>query len=154
MTFLLFQLGKDRYALEARRVAEVLPPVALKKIPAAAPGIAGVLNYHGSPVPVVDLGAMALGQPARARLSTRILLVRYAAGTGPEQFLGLLAEQATETLRREPADFQPAGVTSPDTPFLGPVTTDSRGLIQRVELEQLLTPAAREQLWQTAAALA
>ena len=102
MTFLLFQLGKDRYALEARRVAEVLPPVALKKIPAAAPGIAGVLNYHGSPVPVVDLGAMALGQPARARLSTRILLVRYAAGTGPEQFLGLLAEQATELLQGLP----------------------------------------------------
>jgi len=151
MTFLLFQMGGDRYALEAGRVAEVLPRIALKKIPTAAPGIAGVLDYHGAAVPVVDLSAMVLGQPAPPSLSTRILLLRYGGESGPEHLLGVLVAQATETLRRELSDFQPPGVTTPAARFLGPVTNDARGLIQRVELEQLLTPAAREQLWQQAA---
>ncbi len=35
MLFLLFQLGKDRYVLEAARVIEVLPLMDLKQIPEA-----------------------------------------------------------------------------------------------------------------------
>jgi len=35
MLFLLFQLAKDRYALDAGQVAEVLPWVGIKQIPQA-----------------------------------------------------------------------------------------------------------------------
>ena len=148
MIYLLFQIGSDRYAIEAARVAEVLPPVSLKTVPAAATGIAGVLDYHGTPVPVVDLRAMTLREPTRARLSSRLLLVRYGSDAARARLLGLLAEQATETIRREPAEFQPAGVSPADAPFLGPVTSDARGLIQRIEPDQLLTAEVRAQLWQ------
>ena len=41
MLFLLFRLGHDRYALEARRVVEVVPLLALKKIPQAPRGVVG-----------------------------------------------------------------------------------------------------------------
>jgi chemotaxis-related protein WspB len=150
MILLLFQLGPDRYALDASRVAEVLPWVGLKQIPQAAPGVAGVFNYHGAPVPVVDLSAMALGRPARRSLSTRLVLVRYQAESGTPRLIGLLVEQATETLRRNPGDFRPAGVSSPDAPYLGPVTNDERGIIQWVEVERLLKPEVRSQLWQQA----
>jgi len=50
MLFLLFQLGQDRYALEASRVIEVLPLVSLKRIPQAPRGVAGLFNYRGRPV--------------------------------------------------------------------------------------------------------
>ena len=65
MLFLVFQLGPDRYALDAKRVAEVLPLVDIKSIPHAPNGIAGVFNYRGTPVPVIDLAQLTLGQPAR-----------------------------------------------------------------------------------------
>ena len=39
MLFLLFQLGKDRYALEARRVVEVVPLLARRKQPMSVPPI-------------------------------------------------------------------------------------------------------------------
>ena len=45
MLFLLFELGRDRYALDALQVAEVLPLLALKEMPLAPPGVAGLLNY-------------------------------------------------------------------------------------------------------------
>jgi chemotaxis signal transduction protein len=67
MLFLLFQLNESRYALEAGCVLEILPLVEIKKLPHAAPGVAGLFYYRGAPVPVIDLSALALGRPARER---------------------------------------------------------------------------------------
>ena len=70
MLYLLFQIGKDRYAIEARHAVEVLPFVDLEKIPQAlsapsAPsqrprGVAGIFNYRGQPVVAVDLCELTL----------------------------------------------------------------------------------------------
>jgi chemotaxis-related protein WspB len=154
MTFLLFQIGADRYALELRRIAEALPGVKLKAIPQAAAGIAGIFNYHGRPVPVVDLTALVVGRPASKSLSTRLLVVPYAAADGTPRLLGLLAEQATATAQFAPQDFKEPGVTTTGTPYLGAVASDAGGLIQRVEIEKLLSPEVREQLWRQAEAAA
>jgi chemotaxis-related protein WspB len=147
MLFLLFQLGADRYALPASLVREVLPLVELKKIPQAPPGVAGVFNYHGEPVPVLDLSEFVLGKPAKPSLSTRILLTDYR-----RHALGLIAEQATETIRRDEADFAETGITVEGAPYLGPVATDERGVIQRVELDALLPEGIRDVLFGNAGA--
>jgi chemotaxis-related protein WspB len=147
MLFLLFQLGKDRYALDTAQVVEVLPTVKLKEIPQAPAGVAGAFNYHGAPVPMIDLAALALGQPSRARMSTRIILVNYTEPGGETHLLGLLAERTTETIRREAADFVDAGVAVDAAPYLGPVTTDAQGMIQRIEINQLLTAQVRDLLF-------
>lgn len=148
MLFLLFQLGPDRYALPAADVVEVLPLIQIKSLPGAPKGVAGVMDHRGQPVPVVDLSALALGRPAAARLSTRLVLVRLQAD-GTEKLLALVAENATETLRRDPAEFVASGVTSPGAPYLGPVTRDARGLIQRIEVRQLLSPDVLSALFST-----
>lgn len=147
MILLVFHIGDDRYAVHTSRIVEVLPPLPLKAIPGAAPGICGLFNYHGAPVPVVDITAMTLGKSATRTLSTRIILLRYSTAGGQEHLLGMLAENATTTIRRRKEDFQPTGVTPSGAPFLGPVTRDERGLVQWVEPERLLTPQAREELW-------
>jgi chemotaxis-related protein WspB len=132
MLFLLLQLGPDRYAIAARDVVEVLPLVEIKRLPQTPPEIAGLFTYRGAPVPLLDLCQLAYGVPARARLSTRILLVNCQQG----RLLGLIAEGATAMLRCEPA-----------APWLGPVIRDERGIVQRIEWQQLLTPALRERLY-------
>jgi chemotaxis-related protein WspB len=152
MLFLLFQLGNDRYALEAGQVAEVLPLLSLKQIPQAPPAVAGAFDFRGEPVPVVDLSQMALGRPARCRLSTRIILVHYPDGSGDQRLLGLIAERVTETIRRDPQDFVASGVDLDAAPYLGPLATDARGLIQRVVVDRLLTSAVRDLLFQQAVA--
>jgi chemotaxis-related protein WspB len=152
MLFLLFRLGKDRYALPATQVVEVLPMLAVKQFPQAPPAVRGAFDFRGRPVPLVDLTQMALGVPAREQLSTRIVLVDYPDGAGATRLLGLLAEQVTETLRRNPEDFRDSGVELPDAPWLGPVASDPGGLVQRVEVGQLLTPAVRALLFPAEAA--
>jgi len=63
MLFLVFQLGPDRYAIEAAQVVEVLPLVNSKHIPRAPLGVAGVFDYHGTPVPLIDFTELAQGTP-------------------------------------------------------------------------------------------
>lgn len=148
MLFLLLRLGRDRYALEAGSVEEVLPLLELKALPQAPAGIAGLFSYHGTPVPVLDLGLLALGRPARRRFSTRIALVKLAdAGGEQKKLLGLMAEQMTQTLHRAPEEFTDSGVNCVEAPWLGAVTSDDAGLIQRIDVERLLPPAVRAALF-------
>jgi len=147
MLFLLFQLGEERYALDAGEIAEVLPLVGVRQFPQAPPGVAGIFNYRGTPVPVIDLCQLAIGRPARRRLNTRIVLVHYRGENGAVHLLGLIAERAAETLRREPAEFVPSGITNAAAPYLGPVVMDARGPIQRIEVSQLLPLSLRDLLF-------
>jgi chemotaxis-related protein WspB len=154
MLFLLFHLGQDRYALEAGQVVEVLPLVALKALPGAPRGVAGLIDYRGVAVPVIDLSALALGVPAALRVSTRLLMVRYLPPPGGERLLGLIAERATDTMKCAPEDFRSTGVESPGARYLGPVVHDPRGLIQRVEIAALLSDELRAALFPETAEVA
>jgi chemotaxis-related protein WspB len=138
MLFLVFQLGTDRYAVDAAQVVEVLPLVNSKQIPRAALGIAGVFDYHGAPVPLIDLTELAAGTPSRKWMSTRIILINYRNKTGEAHLLGLLAERATETMRRPEEDFVDSGLAVPGAPYLGPVVFDAARVIQRIDVQKLL----------------
>lgn len=146
--FLLFHLGAQRFALPTAPIVEVLPLVSLRALAQAPAGVAGVFDYHGATVPLIDLVALALalGRPARRRMSTRIVLVRYQDGA-ETPLLGLLAERITDTIRRDESDFTQTGVEVEATPYLGPVTRDAQGLVQRVDLAKLLPEAVRAVLF-------
>ena len=144
MLFLLFKLGGDRYALEAARVIEVLPLVQLKRIPQAPRGVAGIFNFRGRPVPAIDLSELTLGRPASERLSTRLIIVNYPDETGLYQPLGLIAEQATEMIRRESRDFVEPGLKLGSPPYLGPVLLEGGSPIHWVREQRLLPENVRD----------
>ena len=147
MLFILFQIGRDRYALAASSIIEVLPLMNLKRVPCAPAGVAGVLNYRGTPVPVVDLNEMTMGEPAARRLSTRIILVTYPLHAQHPRALGLIAEHATNMIQRSMHVFIVTGVESDDARYLGRVANDAGGLIQWIVVERLLTPEVRDVLF-------
>jgi chemotaxis-related protein WspB len=154
MLFLLFQLEQDRYAIEAGRVAEVVPLVHLKQLPHSPRGVAGVCNFHGQLVPVLDLSALTLGRNARPRLGTRLVLVNYVLPGGETHLLGLLAEGATEIIERRKTDFADTGIRNDGAPYLGKVTPEHRGIIQWIDIAQLLPAELRDRLFAEAGALA
>ncbi|WP_406821090.1 chemotaxis protein CheW [Pseudomonas sp. KnCO4] len=141
--YLQFRIQEQRFALSVHEVIEVLPRQPLKPI-AQAPGwVAGVLAHRGQLVPVVDLAALSFGQPAAQRTSTRLVLVHYRG----DLQLGLVLEQATETLRCHPDEFQPYGVDRGEAPYLGPVRQDEQGLLQRIEVNELLPDVVHQLLY-------
>jgi len=132
MLFLTFRIGDECYALDTALISEVLPLLRITRVQQAPAGIAGLVMYRGRSVPVVDLSELMLGEPARSYISTRLILVRHG-----EHLLGLIAEQATETLRRDSGSFADSGVTSKAAPYLGPVTQHGDRLIRRFEVQKL-----------------
>jgi len=114
----------------------VLPRLPLKPIAHAPSWVAGVFAHRDRMIPVIDISAMTFGTEAVARTSTRLVLVKYRG-----QLLGLLLEQASDTLRCDPADFQPYGIDNCDAPYLGPVRQDEAGLLQWLSIDDLLSPA-------------
>ncbi|MDQ0705715.1 chemotaxis-related protein WspB [Pseudomonas sp. W3I7] len=146
--FLVFRIGGERYALKATEVAEVLPRLPLKPIAHAPLWVAGIFAHRGAMVPVVDLCALTFGTAAQARTSTRLVLVNYQPQPWIEaRWLGLILEQATDTLRCDPAEFQPYGLANREAPYLGPVREDALGLMQWVGVADLLTDDVRALLF-------
>ncbi|HEY0792663.1 MAG TPA: chemotaxis protein CheW [Chthoniobacterales bacterium] len=146
MLFILFQLGPARYAIPANRIVEVLPRLKLNGLWQVPAGISGLFNYRGAVVPVVDLSLMIRGEPAARRLSTRIILVEATQGER-KRLLGLMAEHVTETMQFNAGAFSETGVASDGAPCLGRMANHEGNFIQRVAIEQLLTPGIRDALF-------
>jgi len=146
--FLVFRVGGERFVLDTREIAEVLPRVPLKPIAHTPAYVAGVLAHRGALVPVIDVSALSFGTPAPQRTSTRLVLVHYRFDPArPDLLLGLILEQASDTLRCDPAEFRPYGVDNREAPYLGPVREDAQGLMQWIGVQDLLDDAVRALLF-------
>jgi chemotaxis-related protein WspB len=60
MLLLLFEIGNGRYALEVNQIIEIVPLVKFKKIPHSPDYVAGLMNYRGKGLPVIDLNLLLI----------------------------------------------------------------------------------------------
>jgi chemotaxis-related protein WspB len=139
MLLLAFQIDKERYAISAKQIIEILPLTSLKKIPRTPAYVAGLLDYRGLPVPVIDLCQLVNEQDCKKVLSSRIILVNYRASNGETHSLGLIAESVTETLEIPQEKFIDSGIKVEGTSYLGGISKDNGKMIQHIEVHELLT---------------
>ena len=145
MLYLLLEAGSDLYAVATSPVEAVVPCALLKHVPGAPPAVAGILNYHGTQVAVMDCGELLAGKPCVIRCSTRIILYR-AEFAGQSRLIGLLAEQVTRMQRFEESDFQPPAARAPDPECAGPVAVLDGLLVQRLCPEKAIRADVLETL--------
>ncbi|MGX5218572.1 chemotaxis protein CheW [Pseudomonas sp. S9] len=141
--YLLFSLGKDRYALDVHAISAVLPMQRFKAIPDAPKWVSGLFVFRGEPLPVIDLCQLVFATPAQSRASTRLVVVRYLSSQAQPVQLGLILEQATDTQRLREDGFSSNPVQNPTAPYLGMVQQTAGGMVQRISVEQLLTDEVR-----------
>ena len=138
MLTLLFTLGDQRYGIPSSSLLEIIPVVGLRTIPHVPAHVAGLLNYRGVVVPVIDLCQLTEARPCRKLLSTRIIVSKYRRGD-LEHSLGLMAERVTETMRLSEEDLNDPGLRLDEAPFLGKVSVSSaESNLQLIEIDQLL----------------
>jgi chemotaxis-related protein WspB len=147
MIALLFDVAGQQYGLDISQVLEVVPAVRVRHLAGVPEYVAGVFRFRGAYVPVIDLSRLIGGTPAAARLSTRMVLVRYPVPGRDARILGLLAEHAAEGLDDSQGVPSPTGIAAPDAPYLGTISTSGRRTVQYVRVEQLLPEALRERLF-------
>ena len=146
MLLLLFQAAGRTFGLDASHILEVTPVPEFRPAPHAPAYIAGLLNYRGRTIPVLDLTHLLEGRASRPAFSTRLLLARYAPG-GEGAVLGLVAERAVETVSCGDADFNATGIELPATPYLGKAVVLNGRIIQQLTLEEALGEEARTLLF-------
>jgi chemotaxis-related protein WspB len=146
MLLLLFQAAGRTFGLDSSVILEVTPVPELRPAPRAPAYIAGLLNYRGRTIPVLDLTQVIEGRASRTAFSTRLLLARYEPG-GADAVLGLIAERAVETLSCNEADFTATGIEAPDTSFLGKAAILEGRMVQQLNLEEALGEEARALLF-------
>lgn len=93
MLSVIFSVGAARFAVDLAAVVRIVPLAALAPLPTAAPEVAGLLDFHGSAIPVIDLNRLVSGNDCPALIGTRIVLVRRRATDGSEHIFGLLASR-------------------------------------------------------------
>lgn len=147
MLYLLLRLAHQVYALDAQRIVEVVPMVEFISLPHMPDYIAGLVDYRGRRVPVVDLCRLTGPQPCRARLTSRVVLVEYPGQAGDKHILGLLAEGVTETQKINPQAFQASGLYVRDAAYLGGFASIQQETVQLLDLAQLLPMALQEDLF-------
>ena len=77
--FLIFTLRGDRYAMNVSDLSEVMETPPTFPIPKAPKTFLGVMNFHGTPTPVLDLAAFLHGDPPEN--SGRILILDHKIGS-------------------------------------------------------------------------
>jgi chemotaxis-related protein WspB len=138
MLLLALHIDAHRYAIDCTQVVEVLPFIAIDALSQASAAVAGVVVYRGTAVPVIDLSQVLAGRPAHGRLSTRLVIVRCSDARGEPRLAAVIAEKATELLRRDTKDFLDAGVRPRGAPYLGPVAIDAQGVLQHLDIARLI----------------
>jgi len=100
MLFLSFNVSGQKYAIRARQIIEVLPNLTndIKYDNAEPDYFAGIIDYHGQPLPVIDLCQLLDKCQCPNLLSSRIILIQSPFSTAKKELIGLLAEKVTATL--------------------------------------------------------
>lgn len=139
MLILLCYAGKDVYALESSQVIEVIPRVNLRKVQHVPEYVAGMFNYRGVVVPVIDLCYLIQETPSRPLLSTRIIIVKHPAQNSSLKYLGLMAERVTETLSISKSDIRTSSLRIEEAPYLSGTILDDKRIIQCIQLDRLFS---------------
>ncbi len=146
MLMLILSVGDDLYALDTSKVVEIIPRVILRKLHQVPDYVAGLFNYRGMIVPVIDLCQLIQNQPSRSYLSTRIIVVNYVGKDNIKRWLGLMAEKVTETLNQPNIDVVDTANLLNEAPYLGEMIMDEKGMIQQIRLEYLLLDSEHKYL--------
>jgi chemotaxis-related protein WspB len=146
MLLLTFRVADDLYAVAADRVVEVVPRIELRPIPHAPTYLAGLFNYRGKAIPVVDLGVLLGSTPCLERLHTRIILADEP-GTGRNRRVGLIAENVSDVMTVHPDQVALPVMNLEEAPYLGTVVRTDAGLIQILSVEKILPKSLRDAIF-------
>jgi chemotaxis-related protein WspB len=148
MLLLTLQADESLYAVDVTRVVEVVPRVNLRRLPHAPVFLAGVFDYRGIIVPVIDLGMLLGSAPCRSLLSTRIVLVdsrpAEQASIGPRPWLlGIIAERVSDVVSVKPEGVISAAMQLPTAPYLGSIVELDHEMAQLIVLDRVLDEPLR-----------
>ena len=137
MLLLLFETKDGRYALDSKYIVEIIPLLDTKRIPSAPAFVKGMINYHGTPVPVFDFCALEGDEVSRTFYSTRIILVNYPLDDG-EKMVGVIAERATDVIKCTESDIRSSGILLDKGSGSGSGKSGQEEIVQLFDIKRMI----------------
>jgi chemotaxis-related protein WspB len=147
MLYVTFHLGQTRFVIDAGKVTQVVARVPLRVLPLTEPYVAGLLDFRGTLLVVVDLSTRLFGTHCAENLSTRIIIVRIKHGDR-EVPMGLIAEHVTRLSHAEAALPEDKIETVPEDDCLGRIVRIDGSPVQRIEVDRILSEPLRRQIFE------
>ncbi len=134
---LLVQTGDSLLAaIDLNAVERVIPLTAVQPIPQGPAYLLGLLDLHGSGVPVMDLGLrLGLNEAAPYDLDTPIVICRRG-----DLLAGLVAREVVGTSRLQLDDVQLEKTFAHGSPMFQAAVSTDQGLALLVDLSRVLDP--------------
>jgi chemotaxis signal transduction protein len=127
---LTFSIGEQRYALLIEDVIEVAPMVEVMKVAEARLELLGMVNRHGTVLPLLDL-RLILGLPAASIDMTTLFIV----ATDGEHPLGLVVDEIHQV---EYIDSSQLSETTATGKFIRGIISNKAELVQIIDPTPLL----------------
>jgi purine-binding chemotaxis protein CheW len=147
-----FRLGKQTYALPIDAVRQIIEMVTVIPVPQVKEAVEGVINYHSTTVPIINLRSH-LGLPKDPlRLHTPIILVTISG-----RLVGLIVDEVLDVIERpkdqivHPKDILPDGLG--DAPLLRGLIQTENAVVLLLDLEHLFSSQSTQILAEVAAVL-
>ena len=158
MEMLLFDIDGDSYGVDLTDVEEVLHMPTLRTIPSAPPFLAGVLNFRGQLIPVIDmLERLGIPRPpappqlnedddveSQYQVGTRLLL------TSNSEARYAVIMDGWRGIREFADDSYRSGVITDNAkaPFINGLNLTDGKMLQRILLHKILYPEELQSLQQ------
>ena len=141
MLAVVWEVGEERFTIDASQVVEVVPVVALHRASGLPAWVLGLGDYHGRLVPILDGPTLVEVAPEQPRLGSRILVVSVEA-CGAKRLVGLQVSAVQGVASIDVADAAGhRGFRSSDAPHLAEVVRIGERTARRVVLDRFLAGA-------------
>ncbi len=130
-----FYLGEERYAIEVKRVREILRIITIVPVPGAADHVLGITNIRGSVVTIID-GRRRINLPVQPQddLSRMIVLEHF------DEFVGVVVDSVSDVINLPVSaiDANPKLNTAEGSKYIKGVVTLNTELIIILDVDRLL----------------
>lgn len=152
LTVLVFEVEGEVYGVAAERVREIVRAVLPTPLPSAPRVIAGVINYRGDPVPLIDVRAR-FGKPERPLAPEEAFVILQPLTEGARK-LALRTDRVRELIRVPHASIVPMDETAPRALYAAGTAVLPSGLLLICDVARFLDQAERMTLAGALGALA
>lgn len=138
--YLSFMLANEVYAVEVRRVREIIGLIPITAVPRTPPFIKGVINLRGKIIPVVDLRAKLEMEALEYTRETCIVIVEVTASAGAIN-IGVIVDMMCEVFDVGLNDLEevPSFGIRVDTSFLLGMARGKAGVKLLLDIERVLS---------------
>ena len=134
-----FRLNRQVYALKVETIKKIIDMVKITPVPQLQGVMEGVINFHGTAIPVLHLSKYLSLPVQRIQLSTPILIMTVGGRT-----IGLIVDEILDVVHLPISDLIPPGRFLPEelsqVPSLLGLLHAPQGTILLLDLECLFVP--------------